>query len=75
VHLAELPVPLPLSSLGELELLNALQLHLFRRQIGEPDLRDARFIPRRRRLWCADREAKVRSDLHGSSQSLRPMEF
>lgn len=37
--MAEMPVPLLLSSLGELELINAVQLHVFRKEIRESDLR------------------------------------
>jgi predicted nucleic acid-binding protein len=40
-QMAELRTPVLLSSLGELELMNALQLHLFRKEIREPDLRAA----------------------------------
>ena len=34
-------MPLLLSSLGELELMNALQLHLFRREVDKSELRTA----------------------------------
>jgi len=40
-QMLELPTPLLLSSLGELELTNAIQLHLFRRDFEESELRAA----------------------------------
>jgi predicted nucleic acid-binding protein len=40
-RMAEVPAPLLLSSLGELELINALQLHAFRKEIQELELRTA----------------------------------
>ena len=36
--MAELPTPLLLSSLGEVELTNSLQLHLLRKELREPEL-------------------------------------
>lgn len=38
-EMAEMSIPLLLSSLGELELINAVQLHVFRKEIHESDLR------------------------------------
>jgi hypothetical protein len=38
-RMADMPIPVLMSSLGELELINAVQLHVFRKEIHESDLR------------------------------------
>jgi predicted nucleic acid-binding protein len=40
-RMQHLPLPLFVTSLGELELMNALQLRLFRREIGRREMREA----------------------------------
>jgi hypothetical protein len=57
--MAELPMPLLLSSLGELELVNALQLHVFRKEIRESDLSAAL--------------ASFRADADSSILTVKPM--
>ncbi len=57
--MSEIAAPLILSSLGELELTNALQLYVFRKQMDESDLRGAL--------------AALRADVEARALTIHPM--
>src|SRR5208282_2741993 len=58
-RMVRLPLPVFLTPLGELELINALQLRLFRRELRQPEIRAAYLA--------------FRTDLHNGVMAVKPL--